>query len=166
MKSLLILRHAKSRQDVPGLADHDRPLNQRGQHDAPRMGRLLARERLVPEMIISSTATRACTTATRVAEACGHAGPLELTRRLYLSGPLEHLSVVSELGDDAASLMVVGHNPDLEELVHLLTGESTTLPTAALARIELPIDSWSELAPGVRGRLAGVWRPKELPDST
>jgi phosphohistidine phosphatase len=163
MKRLLVLRHAKSSWKNPELADHDRPLNKRGKRDAPRIGRLLRQEGLVPDLIVSSTAARARKTAKHVAAECGSAGGVELTRRLYMSGAREYLRVLGEVGGDHRSVMVVGHNPDVEELVRVLTGADETMPTAALALIELPLDSWRELAPGSRGRLMELWRPKELP---
>ena len=87
MKTLLILRHAKSDWETPDVADHDRPLNGRGKRDAPRMGRLLRDENLVPDLIISSTAKRARKTAKLVAEASGYEGEIRLAETLYLAGP-------------------------------------------------------------------------------
>jgi phosphohistidine phosphatase len=163
MKELLILRHAKSSWKHPELDDHDRPLNKRGKRDAPRMGELIRNEGMVPERIVSSTAARARTTARLVAEACGYGGELRVTQRLYLAGPDEYLDLLSELDDRVASAMVVGHNPGMEELVEELTGAAERMPTAALARVALDVKSWAEVVGPRRGRLLGLWRPKELP---
>ena len=87
MKTLLILRHAKSSWKQPGFADHDRPLNRRGNRDAPRVGLLLRRQALTPDLIVSSTAERARATAVQVAESVVYGSPVELDRQLYLAEP-------------------------------------------------------------------------------
>lgn len=164
MRELLILRHAKSSWDHSGLCDHERPLNPRGERDAPRIGRLLRAERCVPDRIVSSTATRAHSTAEAVAEACGCDREIALTDRLYMAEPEDCLAVLRELESTDGRVMLVGHNPCCEELVELLTSRSERMPTAALARIALPFDDWGAAAPDVRGELLALWRPKELPD--
>lgn len=161
-RTLILLRHAKSSWKESGLDDHERPLNKRGQHDAPRMGRLLVEQGIVPDRIVSSTAVRARTTAAEVASACDFPGEIVLSRRLYLAAPATYVEIASELGSDAETAMFVGHNPGIEELVELLTGQDETMPTAALACIRLPIDGWADLGPATCGELLGFWRPKEL----
>lgn len=161
MKTLLVLRHAKSSWNDPGLGDHDRPLNKRGRRDAPRMGELMDAEDIVPDIIISSTAVRARTTAVLLADACGYGGKILLEPDLYHAAPAEYLRTVSESARRTDSAMVVGHNPGIEELVAVLTGAHQRMPTAALACIELAIDDWSEIT-AATGILAGLWRPKEL----
>src|SRR5690348_12650091 len=99
MKSVLVLRHAKSSWKHPKLADHDRPLNKRGKRDAPRMGRLLKKEHLVPDIIISSTAIRARTTAKAVAKASGYQGEITFNRSLYAAGPQAYIDVLHDLSD-------------------------------------------------------------------
>ncbi len=165
MRTLLVLRHAKSSWKGAGLADHDRPLNKRGRHDAPRMGSLVKRLGLVPDRIVSSTAVRAWATAQEVANHAGYTGEILSDRLLYLAGPSTLVEVVRAAGADAGErVMLVGHNPGSQELVWRLTGKDEDFPTAALAQIELPIDDWTDLRLSPRGRLAGLWRPKELPD--
>ncbi|MBW3542445.1 MAG: histidine phosphatase family protein [Planctomycetes bacterium] len=165
MKTLLILRHAKSSWDDESLRDHDRPLNKRGKRDAPRLGRLLLEKDLVPDQILSSTATRARKTAAKVAEACGFKGAIELRSELYPTEPQAFAEVVRELyHDEAARLLVVGHNPGLEDVLAALVGEPHVLPSAALAHVELPVDTWREFRLDGGGRLANLWRPKELED--
>lgn len=164
MQTLLVLRHGKSSWKHPGLADHDRPLNKRGRGDAPRVGRLLRDEALAPDGIVSSTAARARATATLVGEAAGFGGSVELDRRLYLASAAEVIDVLQEVGGEAPRLLVVGHNPGLEELVAILTGSFVALPTAALAAVRLEVDAWPQLSASTRGRLVNLWRPRELPD--
>ncbi len=162
MKTLLILRHAKSSWKQEGLTDHDRPLNKRGKRDAPRMGKWLRESNLAPDLIISSTAKRARKTASKVAKKCEYQGVIELTGELYLAPPQNYLRVLRNVPDDYGRVMVVGHNPGLEELLSVLTGTQTHLPTAALAQVDLPIDRWQELDGAVEGELRDVWLPKEL----
>ena len=163
MKTLLILRHAKSSWDHPGLRDHDRPLNPRGRRDAPRMGRFLVERDLVPERIVSSTAVRARTTAELAAGEFDPEVEIETTSDLYLASPDNYVDVVEAMGGAEERLMVVGHNPGITALVWHLTGDGEHMPTAALAAVELDIDDWPELGSARRGRLIGLWRPKALP---
>jgi phosphohistidine phosphatase len=163
VKTLLILRHAKSSWKQPELPDHDRPLNKRGKKDAPRMGRLIHQLQLVPDLILSSTAVRARSTALAVAEACKNSAELRLLRDLYLAEPDDYAQVLATLDERYRSVMIVGHNPGLEDLVEALTGLHEILPTAALARVALPIDGWSEMSLDGSARLEQLWRPKELP---
>ena len=162
MKTLLVLRHAKSSWDDPALADHERTLNGRGRRDGPRMGRLIREHGLIPDVVISSDAVRAHLTAEAVAEAAGYAGEILVDPRLYLASPADILLLLRTVREDAEAIMIVGHNPGLEELIEQLTGERHDLPTAALAQIALPIDRWRDLKPSSRGTLSGYWRPEEL----
>jgi phosphohistidine phosphatase len=163
MKTLLVLRHAKSSWDDRTLDDHERPLNARGQRDAPRMGEVIREYRLVPDMILSSDALRASQTAQAAAAAAHYAGEILLDRRLYGASPDDIVAVLRTSGETkAATVMIVGHNPGLEELVAHLTRERHDLPTAALAQINLPIDRWRDLKVSTRGSLIDLWRPKEV----
>lgn len=162
MKTLLILRHAKSSWKKPGSADHERPLNKRGKRDAPRMGQLVEQEDLVPDLIVTSTAKRALVTAEVVAENSGYEGEVRLERSFYMGDPEAYLEVLRQLPDEIQTVMVVGHNPGLEELLEELVMEPDRLPTAALARVDLPIQSWQELDDEVVGELVNLWRPREL----
>jgi phosphohistidine phosphatase len=161
MKTLLILRHAKSEWDEPGVADHDRTLSGRGKRDAPRMGQRLRAEQLAPDLIVSSSAKRARKTAKLVAEACGYEGEIQLEPDLYMAGPEAYLEVLQEAPDSCETVMVVGHNPGLEELLETLTGEAEALPTAAVAQVTLPIESWRELSEDIEGKLANLWLARE-----
>ncbi len=169
MLTLLLMRHAKSSWDDPGTSDHDRPLNARGERAAPRMGRLLREQGLVPELIISSTAQRAGDTAHAVAAAMSYTGPIELTRRLYLAEPEGYLEVLAERlpeGSPGAPsrdrrVLLIGHNPGLAQLVAQLTGVDVEMSTAAIAQVEADVVSGFALTPG-SGSLRAVHRPKEL----
>ena len=162
MKTLLVLRHAKSSWNDSALDDHERPLNERGLRDAPRMGALVREHGLRPDVVLSSDAVRARLTAEAVAEAARHAGEVLLDPRLYMACPADILSLLPTVRESAETVMIVGHNPGLEQLVEQLTGEREDLPTAALAQIELPIDLWRDLTLTTRGTLVGLWRPRDL----
>ncbi len=162
MKTLLILRHAKSSWKDASLADHDRPLNKRGKQDGLRMGKFLRKQGLAPDRIISSTAKRARKTATAVAKACHYEDKVELTQEFYHAGPGAYLAVLQNLPDADQRVMVVGHNPGMEALVCHLTGGIETMPTAAVAHITLPIEKWAELDYEVQGELLHLWYPKAL----
>jgi phosphohistidine phosphatase len=162
MKSLLILRHAKSSWADPMLDDHDRPLNKRGRRDAPRMGRFMRDEALVPDIIVTSTARRASDTAEVVAEAAGYSGEIVWDEALYAAPASAYVAVLWALDDDAASVLLVGHNPAVEHLVGVFAGRPERMPTAALAHIALAIDRWAAADPADSAELAGIWRPKEL----
>ncbi len=162
MKSLLILRHAKSSWKHPELTDHDRPLNKRGKRDAPRMGKILRSEHLIPEAIITSTAARARVTAEAVAKASGYKGRIALNRSLYAAGPEAYLKVLHELSDHYKRVLVVGHNPGLEELLEMFTDETQLMPTCTLAHVKFSIDSWIELDYKTKGQLAGIWQSRDL----
>src|ERR1051325_6482710 len=162
MKALLLLRHAKSSWKHPELADHNRPLNKRGKRDAARIGRLLEKEDLVPDAILSSSAVRAQETAEAVAKCCGYAGRITVIKSLYMSGTEEYLEVLRGLSNDLGVGMVIGHNPGVQEYLEILTQQSEAMPTAALALVNLPIKSWSALDYETEGILVTVWRPKDL----
>jgi phosphohistidine phosphatase len=162
MKTLLVLRHAKSSWNDPALDDHERPLNKRGRRDAPRMGELVREYGLIPDVVISSDAVRARLTAEAVAEEARYAGEILVDPRLYMARPADIVSLLPTVRENAETVMIVGHNPGLEKLVEQLTGERQDLPTAALAQIVLPIDQWRDLKLSTRGTLVGLWRPKEL----
>ncbi len=166
MRTLLLLRHAKSSWKHSGPSDHDRPLNKRGERDAPRVGRLLRQKRLSPGVIISSTATRAQRTAEEVAKSGGFDVAVQLERALYLADPETIVDVVRQASTEAQRVLVVGHSPGMEELVGRLTGlsEPEPMPTAGLAHIRLEIDDWNELRVPSEGRLVNLWRPAELED--
>jgi phosphohistidine phosphatase len=163
MKSLLVMRHAKSSWRNSHLSDHDRPLNKRGKRDAPRMGALLAARDLLPEIVLCSSAERAHDTALRMAIESGlELDLIHTLPHLYHADTSDYLEALGLLPDGVARAMVVGHNPGLEDLVETLGGGWERMPTAAVAHIELPIAAWSELSDETEGRLVELWLPREL----
>ena len=139
MKELLVLRHAKSTHADPRLADHDRPLNERGRRAAPRVGRLLSREGLVPERVFCSTATRTMETAALVCAATGREIDASFHEELYLAPPDRILDLVIRSANDFGRIMVVGHNPGVEDVLTLLgLGMHETLARLVRERQGLP----------------------------
>jgi|SoiMethySBSTD1v2_1073268.scaffolds.fasta_scaffold1717513_2 phosphohistidine phosphatase len=157
MKTLYLLRHAKSDWSDPSLADHDRPLNGRG-----RKARLVMAghvEGWDVDLVVSSTAARARATAEPLVTTLGC--ELRLDPAIYDASASELLAVVRALPDDARSVLLVGHNPGFEDLTELLAGSSPPYPTAALGTLELAIDRWAEAEPGT-GTLEGHVTPADL----
>ena len=162
MKTLLILRHAKSSWNHPTLTDYDRPLNGRGKRDAPRMGKHLRQEGLIPDRILTSSAKRARRTARKVAKGCGYTGKVKKLDVLYDTVSGVYYETLQALPDKYQCVMVVGHNPTMEQLVYSLSGQMRQMPTAALAHIELPIQRWEALDLNTKGILVNLWTPKTL----
>lgn len=159
MKTLLLMRHAKSDWDADYGDDHDRPLNERGTRSARLMGRVLADEGLEPAHVISSTALRARTTAELANEAGEWGARLSLERALYDEGPKGVLATVAST-PDVARLMLVGHQPTWSMLVAALTGERVEMKTATVAVIDLEVETWAGLANGT-GALRGILQPRD-----
>ena len=144
MKTLTLVRHAKSSWKDRTLTDRERPLNKRGKNDAPVMGKRIAEAGIRPSLIVSSPAVRAWTTAKVVAEAIGY--PLEFLQRedaLYLASLDNWLDVVAAQDDGFNSLMLFGHNPGLTDFANFLSpGLTHNVPTAGVVCVEFDSDDW------------------------
>ncbi|HEX8195170.1 MAG TPA: histidine phosphatase family protein [Pyrinomonadaceae bacterium] len=160
MKTLYVLRHAKSDWNDASLTDFERPLNERGVHAARKMGAFMQQREIVADLIISSPARRARETAQIVKEAAEIAAETRFEPRIYEANVGDLLEIVSQVENGCETLLIVGHNPGFEHLVGSLTGEFQPMPTAALAEIELPIENWSETMRG--GKLKNLFKPKEI----
>ena len=146
MKTLFLVRHAKSSRDAPVLPDKDRPLNERGTHDASRVGEQLAKRGAKPNLILSSPARRALTTAEIVARKLDYRSKdIVVDDRLYAATPDDLLAVVHELDDKSKRVMLFGHNPELTELAHRLSGKITEMATCTVAEFAFDIKSWSDV---------------------
>lgn len=145
---LTLLRHAKTEAQHSGQEDWDRVLEPRGQKDAPEMARRLRERKLKPDLVITSPAVRALTTAQIFArELHLSASKLQQDERLYLASPKVVKEVIRELGGKAAHLMIVGHNPGLTEFADKVSAERDVdnMPTCAIYTLEFEIKDWSEL---------------------
>ena len=166
-RELLLLRHAKSDWEAGAPTDFERPLAKRGRKDAPRVGEWLYREGLVPDLVVSSPAERARQTALKVCNS------MDLKKKnikwddgVYGASVSDLLVVLARCPTDASTVLLVGHNPGLEDLLTFLVGDEAEvpsdgklLPTATVARLEMPND-WSRLEPGC-AQLVDVTRPRK-----
>ena len=162
MKTLLIMRHAKSSWKNAAQSDHDRPLNSRGKSDAPRMGDALKNLGMIPSVILSQTAERANRTAHLVAESCDFEGEVQLTRNLYHAGVDEYIEALQAVHQNEEVVMVVGHNPGVSELVDFLTDQPEILTTANVAIVNLDIETWDRLDFDTEGELTQLLQPRNL----
>ncbi len=148
---LVVMRHAESSLDYPNLADHDRPLNAKGQHDAPRVAQALADRGWVPQLILVSSSRRTIETLEGMSSVIGQA-TIDIRSEIYHAGLSSLSEQLEDLLEDGTT-MILGHNPGSEVLVNHLTGVWEEMPPAAAALIESDGDKWS---------LIEVLRPKEL----
>jgi phosphohistidine phosphatase len=162
MKYVLLMRHAKSSWSDPSLSDHQRPLKKRGQRDAPRMGRLIAEQGLIPDEILCSTAVRAVETVEGFLSTCPFEGQVQALDRLYHADYLVYLNALRSLPDQAERAMIVGHNPDMNEFLEMMGGFDEHMVTAAVANIAFPIETWADLDEMVEGTVLDFWTPRAL----
>ncbi|MCA9296997.1 MAG: histidine phosphatase family protein [Phycisphaerales bacterium] len=158
---LLLMRHAKSSWKDHSLADHDRPLNKRGRRDAPRMGARLGEAGLVPQVIVSSTAERARETAELLAAGCVPVPRLTFLRELYHGDDMDYERAIRQVDDACRCLLVIGHNPGLEEIIARVSHESCRMPTAAIAVLELDLSRWDAFRFGTPVVGMEIWCPKD-----
>lgn len=167
---LTLMRHAKSAWDDPDLDDHDRPLNKRGRRDAPRIGTWLASRAPLPDLILCSTARRTRETAMLARPLLGEGARLRHLKSIYLAEPQALLSLVHKTPDGVGHLMLIGHNPGLEQLAINLVGDgdpalhkslTEKFPTAACACMSFDVERWADIAPGT-GTLRAYMVPKRL----
>ncbi|NYT41669.1 histidine phosphatase family protein [Sphingomonas sp. R-74633] len=168
MKTLTLLRHAKSGWDDPVARDFDRPLNPKGQRAAAMVGRHMRAEGLAFDHVVASPAVRVIETLGQVATGYGSDLAPHWDQRLYLASAGTLLDVVHELPDGADKVLFSGHNPGLEELVLLLSGENALrdsvevkFPTASLAEMRFDVVRWADVKPG-GGELLRFTRPRDL----
>jgi phosphohistidine phosphatase len=157
MKTILVLRHAKSDWNAPHQADFDRPLAKRGRKDAPLMGEVLALLQCVPDKILASPATRARQTVELVAKACGYEEPVRWEDSFYGGSSADLIRALQGLPDTVERPLLVGHNPTLEEAVATLLTSNVSywneglvvrIPTAGLVCLDVYITDWADLEPG------------------
>jgi phosphohistidine phosphatase len=167
MKRLYLLRHAKSSWDDPTLADHDRPLAPRGRRAAKVIAKHLARQGISPELVLCSPSTRTRQTLKRLAPGLRKNVDVRIEPELYASSAGELLEVLNEVPDEVESVMLIGHNPGIQDLALSLAGAGSQIPrlrskfpTAGLATLELN-GTWRELAPK-SAELVALVTPKEL----
>jgi phosphohistidine phosphatase len=163
-KTLLLLRHAKSSWKKLNIIDHDRSLNKRGKKDASEMGKLIKELDILPDLIISSPAKRALDTAKLIADNCKYKKNIEKNPLLYASTIENYIDVICMVSDHHKKILVVGHNPTIEELVNKFINRMEMIPTCTLVQFSLNIKSW-RLLDGLNDadvNVIRILRPKEL----
>lgn len=163
MKTLYLLRHAKSSWKEAALSDFERPLKGRGRDAAEQMGEFLASKKVSISTLISSPSVRTRETVEILLQHARLAVEPLFDQRIYEASLATLAQVVSEIPADKESAMLVGHNPGMEELLAFLTRETKHMPTCALARISLDGVSWKEIDRGA-GKLEWFVTPKDLDD--
>ncbi len=144
MKTLVLVRHAKSSWGDPGLPDHSRPLNDRGRRDAPEMGRRMKQRDIRPDVILSSTAVRARTTAQIIAASLDVLpASVVLEDRLYAASVETLLAVIQALDDSMDCVVLVGHNPEMTGLAQHFAGDIGHMPTCAVAEFGFAAGAWA-----------------------
>ena len=174
MRRLLLLRHAKAERLLPGGRDHDRVLTARGRADTKTLGAYLARHAFVPDHAVVSTAARTRETWALLAAAMGKTPPVNFDDRIYDASPETILAAIKETGSDTGTLMLVGHNPGLQELAAMLVASGDIearerlgreFPTSALVVISFAVEGWTGVHPR-GGRLEHFLTPEWLAAAT
>lgn len=162
MKTLFVIRHAKSSWDHEDLTDFERPLNKRGNRDAPIMGVVLRERGARPELIRSSAALRALSTARHLAKALEFPEDgIHVDPGMYGAGPLELVDIAAAFPDAVREAMLVGHNPTMHMLAYRLAGfDEHNLPTCGIVCIDFETDAWSSIR-DLRGRIRYYEYPKK-----
>ena len=158
---LLLLRHAKSSWKNKELDDHDRPLNKRGKRDAIKMGKYLKKINMIPNAIVTSSALRTVETTSLVCRHCDYDRLVEINFTFHKNGVDSYIQAISQTSVDTAILLLIGHNPDLEELVSVLTHRSIKMTTCTLVQINLYMPSWNNIISqhDFRSEIVNVWKP-------
>jgi len=167
VKTLYIIRHAKSSWDASNVDDFERPLNDRGKRDAPRMGKRLKEKEIHPELLLSSPAKRALSTAKKIAKVLNYAkDDIKTERNLYHADEETILSIIQGMKDKHNSVMIFSHNPGLTDFVNsLMTGEIDidNIPTCGVVAFQLDVSSWKDVTWG-SGKLLFFDYPKSRED--
>lgn len=160
------MRHAKSSWDTPGLNDSERPLNNRGKKNAPFMGKLLKGKNEIPDLIISSPAKRAYSTAKRIAEEVSYpVKKIFKEEKLYMADTGEFLSVIGNTLQNINKLMLISHNSGITRFANFISGENLdNIPTAGIVRIDFDMDSWSQITE-TKGKMIFFEYPKKYTDN-
>jgi phosphohistidine phosphatase len=160
-RRLMLMRHAKSTWKSHAPTDHERPLNNRGRRDAPRVGKRLAKLGWVPDHVVSSDSRRTQETWERMQKHFPEAR-VSFTRALYAGGPTELRTEVAHVPAGVRTVLVLGHNPGWEEAVKVLSGREVRITTANVVLLEGEGATWGEALQRGRWSVAGVVRPKEF----
>ena len=147
MKRLFLVRHAKSSWEDPSLDDIDRPLNERGKRNAPEMGIRLRKQGIIPDLLISSPAKRALSTAKKISQEIGYPKKnIQIDDRLYHGSSNSMITLIKSIQGKINSIMIFGHNPGFTDFANMLCGINIyNIPTAGIVAIDFSTDDWSEV---------------------
>lgn len=162
MKTLILMRHAKSSWKDNSLPDHQRPLNRRGKRDALRMGKFLKKQGHKLDMILCSTATRAMSTVKRFLQEYDFGGEVFYFDDLYGADIEVYIAILNRLDNNVDSAMIVGHNPEMDYFLEVVCDEYEHMPTASIAVIQVSIENWADLKEISHGELINLWKPREI----
>jgi phosphohistidine phosphatase len=160
MKRVLVYRHAKTEKTGENMADFVRELTDVGEQQAKSIGRILARDSLAPQLIITSDAVRAVQSAELTREEANFDVDIREREELYGADAADYVSVLREQDDAYDTVMVVGHNPAIEDLLGMLTGREVTMKTGWVAVLELGIDAWEQISDTPTVRITHTLRPE------
>src|SRR6266480_7629924 len=158
MKTLVLLRHAKAENGSAALPDFDRALNDRGRKEARAAGTFIRKQNLALDLVLTSPAKRTRETTEFVLASADLAVEVRYEQRLYEAGPLRLLEAIAQIEDERSTVLLVGHNPGMEELLQLLTEGVEHMATGTLAKINLKAAIWSKV-PGEKGSLDWIVKP-------
>lgn len=161
MKILFLLRHAKAVPASDGLKDFDRSLSDQGRRQAERVGKYLTEQNVVVDLVLSSPALRARETTELAMKAAGFLAEVRHDQRIYEASRQQLLEVIAEIGEDKSGVLLVGHNPGIEELSQHLTDRYAPMATATVAKIDLEDSQWTKVA-HEKGHLDWLLKPDEL----
>lgn len=164
MKTLLLMRHAKSSWKQENLSDHERPLKKRGRKDAKQIAKIIKEQDLIPDLILSSSAVRAVETAEVIVKSLDYKNEIIYSDALYMGEPGDFVDVLKTLDKHVDKVMIVAHNPGLEAYLQIIDGEIESMPTAALGYLVVNIDKWKDISFDTMGDLIGFWTPKSIED--
>ena len=162
MKTLMLMRHAKSDWRQPGLSDHDRPLNARGRAAAPFMAQHLRAQQTRADVVLASSAVRVQQTAELMQSQWDQPAETLTSRELYLSSPQQMVEALRGLHDAWNSVLLIAHNPGLAGLVSHWSGSAINMPTAAIAVFQLEQSEWQKLSLSSELQLINYWKPRDL----
>jgi phosphohistidine phosphatase len=161
MKTLLLLRHAKAENPALGSSDFDRTLTDRGKGEARAVGVFVKKQDLKFDLVLSSSAARAQETAELALAAAGLQTRVHYDQRIYEAEPQQLCEIISEIKNDTSIVLLVGHNPGMEQLIELLTGRAAAMATGTLAKIDLDVEDWHSLTE-LKAVLDWIVRPEEV----
>ena len=165
MKKLIIIRHAKSDWEDKNLDDFQRPLNERGLRNAPLMGQRLKQKNLIPDLILSSPASRAISTATIIAQEVGYSKEIIQNQYIYEAYVNNLQEIISYIHDSEETVFLVGHNPGVSALAYMLCDLKESIPTCATVEIDFDVDSWQDVSKENSKLISYDFPKKEFSDS-